>query len=162
MSFKSVTISLVALLLGSSLSAQQSLTGRMGVSIVQPAQTVSVAAFDFGQMLPASGQVSIAPDGTMTINGKTTAQTSSTNRAASLVIKGASRTSISFCLPAQVELRGPGGAKVMASGFKSDFTSGTTNGSGERQIGMGATLTLASNNRKGNYVGHMDVLVAYN
>ena len=159
---KNVIQSLIALLFSLSLQAQQSLTGRMGATIVQPAQTISAAAFNFGQVLPTSGHISIAPDGTMTVDGKTTAQTAGTNRAASLVIKGSPRTSISFCLPTQVELRGPAGAKLVASGFKSDFTSGTTNSTGERQIGMGTTLTLSSNSQRGSYIGHMDVLVAYN
>lgn len=142
-----------------SVQAQSSLTGRVGVTIMEATTTVSASGFSVGKLAVSGGPVSLSSDGRVFQAGRPSSAEAST---ATLVFRGAPRETIAIVLPAQVELRSAEGHLMTAQGFTTSMPTGALDRTGQRRITMGTTFQVAQDQRPGAYAGHANILVAYN
>lgn len=142
-----------------SAQAQSSLSGRVGVTIMEPTKTISESSFSVSKLAIGGGSVSLSSDGRVFQAGRPSSAEASS---ATLVFRGVPRETIAIVLPSRVELRSTQGDLMTAGGFTSSMQTGALDRVGERRITMGTTFQVAQNQRPGTYSGHANILVAYN
>lgn len=130
------------------------------------AETISLtatASLAFGQIVatPASGAVTVAPNGTRSSSGGSLLGGSAGVRAAGFRVVGNADAVYSITLPSSTILSSGGSSMTVDAFTSSPSGSGILGPSGSQDFAVGATLHLGSLQPGGAYAGSYAVTVAY-
>jgi hypothetical protein len=137
------------------------LLGAVAVAFGQTVQTNTDLTFGKIATSDTAGTATVSPLGTRTSSGGAMPVTSSFTRA-SFTISGTPNVTFAILLPTSEPLIN-GTAGLTVDTFQSlPSGTGTFDGSGSRDLFVGATLHLAANQARGAYSGSFEVTVTYN
>jgi hypothetical protein len=137
------------------------LLGAVAVAFGQTVQTNTDLTFGRIAASDSAGTVSVSPLGTRTSSGGATPVSSSFTRA-SFTVSGTPNVSFGILLPSSEPLIS-GTAQLTVDSFQSlPSGTGSFDGSGSRELLVGATLHLAANQARGAYSGSFEVTVTCN
>jgi hypothetical protein len=166
--FSMAAILLIAIL-SNNVMAQTSATSNASnnalATIISPITIAAGVDLSFGDIIKGAGDVTVATDGTRTINAamKSGLQLG-TITAATFIVTGEEAYTYDITLPddSTVKLSLLSADDMAVTNFVSDPDGSSTLTSGDNTIKVGAKLTVAADQLAGDYVGTFQVTVAYN
>lgn len=118
----------------------------------------------FGAVVPgpSSGTVTVTPEGARSSSGGVTLGSSAGVAPSVFTVSGEPGLAFSIVLASSTTLSDGSSTMTVDSFTSSPESTGTLDGSGNREIRVGATLHVAAAQASGSYAGSFSVMVAYN